>query len=613
MRQAVASKSQPIYAGFEVMQKHPASSKTYKSAGASAEIGRNPNIRFQFFDQDANAAYQCALMWCITGDLAFAATAISILNDWSATLKKISGLDAILCASLGGFKMANAAELLRHTASGWERADAARFGDLLTQVFYPVIANFAAFANGNWDTAAIKLMLAIAVYTDDRSMFDRAVTYYLHGCGDGRLEHYIYATGQCQESGRDQQHTQLGIAHMGDACEIAWRQGLDLYGAVDNRLLVGFEYTAKYGLGGDVPFTPDVDRTGKYRHAVNSERSALRAVYEQIYNHYSRRRGIAAPWTEKAAEKLRPEGAPFQADATGYGTLLYTRPERSASADASPTPLTVLYAQGNADGIMLDVVPLASGAAVVLERADAAQDRWAPLATGLTARTYLDRTAEPGRLYSYRVTLPSRHSASLPVVGMRGLPAGWHARNDGRLNASASFDGTAFILTADGALPPDKGGAIFSIEHPAPPGATLTAKLNPLVASGFVGLGLVLRGASPAAEILLHISPKAGMPEHPAWSASLFERTGAAGMKLAGQAPLVSPTIENGRLADPLWMRLKTGPDETHASISVNATDWTEIAKAPTPAGALTLGLYAHSGIESVTTEVRFEEVTLVS
>jgi len=57
---------------------------------------------------------------------------------------------------------------------------------------------------------------------------------------------------------------------------------------IDDRLLKGFEYTAKYNLGEDVPFTETVDRTGKYHHTRISDkgRGRLRAVYEQVYNHY---------------------------------------------------------------------------------------------------------------------------------------------------------------------------------------------------------------------------------------------------------------------------------------------------------------------------------------
>ena len=108
-------------------------------------------------------------------------------------------------------------------------------------------------------------MLAIGVFCDDHEMFNRAVEYYYHGAGDGAITHYIInAAGQCQESGRDQSHTQLGLGQLAEACEIGWHQGLDMYGADDNRLLAGFEYTAQYLLGNDVPFEPHTDTTGKY-------------------------------------------------------------------------------------------------------------------------------------------------------------------------------------------------------------------------------------------------------------------------------------------------------------------------------------------------------------
>ena len=41
---------------------------------------------------------------------------------------------------------------------------------------------------------------------------------------------------------------------MCEICEMAWGQGDDLYGAQDNRLMKGLEYTARYNLGYDVPF-----------------------------------------------------------------------------------------------------------------------------------------------------------------------------------------------------------------------------------------------------------------------------------------------------------------------------------------------------------------------
>ena len=308
MRAAVRSERQPIAAGFDKLREHPLSSATYVPHRFADEIGRNPSVNFGEFDSDASAAYQCALMAAITGEHSYAAVSRAIVDGWSASLQRVSGADAVLMAGLGPFKFVNAAEILRYLGelNQQETTDCAA---MLRRAILPTIIDFAPFANGNWDTAAVKTMLAIAVFCDDQVLFERALLYYLHGDGDGRLTHYIYENGQCQESGRDQQHTQLGLAHMGDACQIVWNQSWDLYGAEDNRLLRGFEYTAAYNLGDKVEFTPDVDRTGRYRHSVISPPSALRPVYEQILAHYHVRCGLPAPSVQRAVEKTRPEGA----------------------------------------------------------------------------------------------------------------------------------------------------------------------------------------------------------------------------------------------------------------------------------------------------------------
>jgi hypothetical protein len=341
MKSMVAAGTEPWKSGFEKLRSDTQSQPDWKLRGpfeivvreAKKEKGNTELAR------DGNAAYQNALMWYITGDEAHAKKAIEILNAWPPVLKQIDGQDKELAASLYGFKYVNAAEIIRHTHNGWAPADIKQFEGMMRNVFYATIKDFATFANGNWDTACIKTMMAIGVFLDDHEMFKRAVDYYYNGSGNGRLTHYIInEAGQCQESGRDQQHVQLGIAHLAEACEIGWNQGLDMYSASDNRLLKGFEYTAKYNLGQEVPFQPHTDTTGKYVHKAISEegRGKLRPIFEMVWNHYTNRKGIPAPYTKEAADKLRPEGAAFQADHPGFGTLLFTRPPAPAVKAETP-------------------------------------------------------------------------------------------------------------------------------------------------------------------------------------------------------------------------------------------------------------------------------------
>jgi hypothetical protein len=616
MRKGVQQQAQPILAGFEILRSHPLSQLSYASGRVFPEIGRNPTVHSQEFDRDANAAYQCALMSCVTSNPAYAKISYGILDAWTATLREISGADAVLCAALGGFKMVNAAELMRHTNSGWPGEKASLFGKMLREVFLPVIDNFAPFANGNWDTAAMKMAMAIAIYDDDRSLFERGLEYYRFGCGDGQLAHYIYPSGECQESGRDQQHTQLGLAHMGDCCEMAWHQGLDLYATLDNRLLLGFEYTARYNLEEDVPFEPDIDQTGKYRHEVISPRSALRPVYEQIYNHYVHRRGLPAPWTQRAAEKLRPEGAGFGADHTGFGTLLYTREAGADTEEAASVAVpSGLHAVANNGAIDLDFVPLARSTHYTISRAQGASAAYAVIAENAAGPAYRDPNVKPSQLYFYRVNAVDSHRTSLPAKETAGLPSGWQEQAIGQLRGkgTVSFDGMTYRLRSAGAPTGNQYFSAFLVHREMSAKSTFTARVVPLIASQSLQLGIAVLADSSttAVEAMLLVSPR-GELERPSWTASLLRNDEAgASSQTVNARQLSAPTITYGRLVEPLWLRLERDNSALKAATSVDGSAWSPLGTTDIPNAGLRVGLFLNSGLETVTTEVCFDQVSL--
>lgn len=266
-----------------------------------------PDIGSSEITADASASYLHALQWALSGNEAHARKSAKILHAWSSTLESISNHDARLLVGMEGYKFCNAAELLKHTWGGWSQREQAQFEKMLRQVFHPIIKDFYPSANGNWDASMLQTMLAMGVFLDDQSMFDRAIDYYLDGKGNGAVRNYFKPSGQCQESGRDQAHTQMGLDFLACACEIAWNQGVDLYGAYDNRLLKGFEYTAKYNLGYEVPYEPFRSYEGRYFYDSISEdsRGRLRPMYEKVLNHYERRRGLEADFTRQAVMQLR--------------------------------------------------------------------------------------------------------------------------------------------------------------------------------------------------------------------------------------------------------------------------------------------------------------------
>lgn len=252
----------------------------------------NPKIGADELAASANASYSHALQWYVTGDKAHARKVIEIFKAWSPVLQDFQQNDAKLLAGWTGYSFCNAAEILRSTDSGWEESDRAQFKQMLLGVYYPLLKDFFPEANGNWDAAIMSTLLAMGVFCDDRPMFERAVTHYLRGPLNGGITHYVYPSGQCQESTRDHAHTQLGLEWMAKTARIAWTQGVDLFGVADNRLALGFEYTAKYLSGEEVPAENKI-----------SPRQRFQDIYLPAYQHYRFEKGLEMPFTAQAVER----------------------------------------------------------------------------------------------------------------------------------------------------------------------------------------------------------------------------------------------------------------------------------------------------------------------
>ena len=282
-----------------------------------------PNIGSSDFINDGLAAYTHSLLWELTEKEAHATKAAEILDAWSAELETITNHDAKLLVGMAGHLYCNAAEILKHRWDGWPQRNQQQFEKMLTEVFYPVIKDFYPSANGNWDASMLQTMIAMAIFLDDRTMFDRAANYYRSGEGNGAITNYFNEFGECQESGRDQSHTQMGLEFLANTCEFAWNQGVDLYGEADNRLLLGFEYTARFNLGYDVPYKPykSFEKRYHYKKISNESRGRIRPMYEKVFNHYHVRKGLDAPFTLRAVIATRPES--ISSAMLPWGTLMY--------------------------------------------------------------------------------------------------------------------------------------------------------------------------------------------------------------------------------------------------------------------------------------------------
>lgn len=345
---------EPWASGWNKLIQNPHASLSYSPSpvvklirgGNSREEPEPDNYSTAF--NDAAAAFQTAVRWKITGDVAYAEKSIQILNAWASTNKSINGDSNIaLAAGIYGSQFANAAEIMRDY-DGWNSQDFEDFKTWIVDVFYKVSKDFIDTHYGtcishywaNWDLANLSNILAISVLIEDDVMYAFVINYLKNGLSNGNLNlaiNYIHPNGlgQLQESGRDQGHTLLCIGLMSDIARMAYNQGDDLYSYQDNRILKGAEYAAKYNVANQsVPFQEYYTCTaGGQTHTEISDvgRGNVRPIWAGLYNHYVVKMGLNAPNLKFAVDNLPVEGgggdySPNSGgyDSLGFGTLLYT-------------------------------------------------------------------------------------------------------------------------------------------------------------------------------------------------------------------------------------------------------------------------------------------------
>lgn len=415
MKLQVEAGKDPWLATYKLMEKSSKAGYDYKVRGTP---GQTTLSNHSPFIGDGFAAYYNALMWNITGDERHAKKCVEIFNAWS-DLKRCED-QFPLNNGRGPWKMLEGAEIIRSTYSGWAQADIDKFKAMLvypgwsgTEVptaaiaskdctFYWNIYQGDPARHGNQGLFAYRSLMAMAIFCDNEIMYDRALRYlkglphrpddlpYPSGppelskrlessnefydefrqlSRDTRqedygynevIEHYIYENGQCQESARDQAHALGGVSITACLCEMAWSQGDDLYGHLDNRVLTGLEFYFRYNLSYKnpypdqlTPWEPTVksgefikrsDRTGRWASlkinpwvAHDLERPSrglhnFNGIYEMNLGHYKDRLllpGSQTKWLERGfqllTDKMGVEDDAHAVDHPGWGGIKFRR------------------------------------------------------------------------------------------------------------------------------------------------------------------------------------------------------------------------------------------------------------------------------------------------
>jgi len=348
VKKQVAAKAAPFYGAYQTAESSKWGALDYKLQGPPSngviECGSfsNPDIGCSAEDDDSSAAYVQALLWYISGNSKYAQNAIAIMNTYAQKVKGHTDSNAPLQAAWTSEKLPAAADIIASTYDGWSAADITVFKKMLTTQYLPYIDSLQGKGkNGNWELSMIDGMMGIAVFTEDQTLYNNAVTlwkqwvpaYFYNESEDGskpvsfsggpssggspgwngQTVFDAATSGVGQETCRDLAHTGLGLAATLNAAETAYIQGTDLYTPMKTRLTTTLEYYSRMLQG-----VTATAQTGSPSVAVPSSFPGLcsethtyipvlTGTSERGYNAYHNRMGIALPQTEEHLVKdVRP-------------------------------------------------------------------------------------------------------------------------------------------------------------------------------------------------------------------------------------------------------------------------------------------------------------------
>lgn len=285
IRNQVSQSVDPWAGAFSAMMAHPHASRTAPEPVPTVECGgfSIPDVGCEAERRDAMISYTNALAWIITGTQEYADRAIDFMDSWASTIEAHNNTNAPLQAGWAASTWARAAELIRHSGSGWSDNGIEKFETMLRDVYLPLVQKRIPNYNGNWDLIKMEAALFIGVFLDDITVYEAAldrfldrVPAYIYLASDGSLpktapedtdvrtrdeivefwhgQSSFNISGLSQETCRDFEHTGYGLASIAHVAETSRIQGRDLFREeVGTRLRHAWELHTKYNLGEPQP------------------------------------------------------------------------------------------------------------------------------------------------------------------------------------------------------------------------------------------------------------------------------------------------------------------------------------------------------------------------
>ena len=342
---------EPWKSGYAQLAAYSTSQLTWQMAGPFANVSRAGAYDGNLvpWQNSMNAVYNLARMWYFTGNEDYAIKAREILIAWATTHTSFSGNEAGLALGDHALSFGGGASILRGTWPGWTAADTTTVQNYFANVLWPASAGWNIQGPANKGAIYMKAGIAVALFCDnDASKFNHIMNQMRTFHGAGLMD--TLPTGQMGETGRDPGHCWGHLDGLTFVSECAWKQGVDLYGELDNRLLACGEYYARNGFTTDNPYVPF--GTIDWQWMTNKSWPSVTdgSGWFMLKNAYKNRKGLPTPWIDRKIQQQHVDGGSFMFFKTADFTAATLSPVTFPGVSPASSGLTLTTLGSNSGG-----------------------------------------------------------------------------------------------------------------------------------------------------------------------------------------------------------------------------------------------------------------------
>ncbi len=305
---------EPWASAYAAFQNDYRSKLTYGMQGPYVTVGRAPDVNRNPWMNDMVAIHNLAFMWIFTGDQAYAQKATGILDAWAVTNTRWTGDETFL--DLGDYAQyyITGADILRSTYPGWTADNDAHVRNWFANILWKEADVPNPLRGLNQGAIQVKIAIGIAAYLGDAALWQQAVQSYRTDAG-GALPNSL-GNGQVGDSGRDEGHWFGQVEALAWSAEVAWKQGIDVFGDLNNRVLATSELYTAFHVNNSTYINNFIPFGGTYSYytgwgSSGSAPARQSMLYNIITNAYTLRKSVAAPHTTYYRSLMGESGHSF--------------------------------------------------------------------------------------------------------------------------------------------------------------------------------------------------------------------------------------------------------------------------------------------------------------